>query len=72
MLLFKHKQHMQSCNTQSSKQRKIFAFKEKDYNTRLVELQELDISNPKMYIKPAPGNTVHVEKRKSCCVRVHL
>jgi len=31
MLLFEHKQHYQS-----SKQRKIFAFKEKDYNKRLV------------------------------------
>jgi len=36
MLLFEHKQHYQSYNAQSSKQRKIFAFKEKDYNKRLV------------------------------------
>jgi len=28
MLLFDHKQHLQSNNTQSSKQRKIVAFKE--------------------------------------------
>jgi len=32
---FEHKQHYQSYNAQSSKQRKIFAFKEKVYNKRL-------------------------------------
>jgi len=36
MLLFEHKQQYQSYNTQSSKQRKLFAFKEKDYKKRLV------------------------------------
>jgi len=41
MLLFEHKQHYQSYNAQSSKQRKIYAFKEKDYNKELVELHEL-------------------------------
>jgi len=39
MLLFEHKQHLQSYNAKSSKQRGIFAFNEivfKDYNKQLV------------------------------------
>jgi len=60
MLLFEHKQHLQSYIAQSSKQRKIFAFKIsffKDYNKRLVGTTQVssqvsDITNPKIYIKP--------------------
>jgi len=81
MLLFEHKQHYQSYNTaQSSKQRKIFAFKEIVFyglqqtlvGTTQASCWVSDITNPKMYTNPAPGNTVHVEKRKSCCIRVRL
>jgi len=58
----------QSYNAQSSKQRKIFAFKEKDYNKRQVGTTEhssrvSDISNPKMCINPAPGNTQSMLRR---------
>jgi len=57
MLLFEHVQHYESYNTQSSKQRMIFAFKDKDYNKQLeVTTQHSswvsDITNPKMNINP--------------------
>jgi len=68
MLLFEHKQQSQSYNAQSEKQRKIFAFKEKDYNNQLVgttrhSSRVSDISNPKMYINPAPGKTHSMLRR---------
>jgi len=54
VLLFEHKQQYQIYNAQRSKQRKIFAFKEKDYNRRLVGTTRAssrvsDITNPKIY-----------------------
>jgi len=69
MLHFEHKQHYQSYNAQSSKQRKIFAFKEKDYNSRLVGTIRHsslvgDVTNPKMYIiSPAPRNMQSMLRR---------
>jgi len=59
MLLFEHKQQYQSYNSQSSKQREIFAFTEKDYNKWLVGTTGhsswvSDITNPKMCINPTP------------------
>jgi len=54
MLLFEHKQQYQIYNAQRSKQRKIFAFKEKDYKrlagTTRASSRVSDITNPKIYI----------------------
>jgi len=69
MLLFELKKQYQSYNAHkpSSKQRKIFAFKEKDYNKRLVgttrHSKVSDISNPKIYINPTPENTQSMLRR---------
>jgi len=61
MLLFEHKQQYLS-KLQRSK------FKAKDYNKRQVGTTEhssrvSDISNPKMCINPAPGNTQSMLRR---------
>jgi len=68
MWMFEHKQHYQSYNTQSSKQKKIFALKEKDYNKRLVGTTQhssrvSDITNPKMYLNSTPGNKQSMLRR---------
>jgi len=72
-MLLEHKQHVQSYNALSSKQRKIFAFKEivfKDYNKWLLDTIQAFMYN---LHKPRPWeHTVHVEKRKSCCSQAHL
>jgi len=72
MFLFEHEQHYQSYNAQSSKQRKILAFKEKDYNKR--DIPPRLVTSPTLNVhKPRPReHSVHVEKRKSGCMRVHL
>jgi len=61
MLLFEHKHHYQSYNVKRSKQRKIFPFKENDYKKWLVGTTQhssrvSEITNPKMYLNPAPSS----------------
>ncbi|XDV44127.1 hypothetical protein PO909_012462 [Leuciscus waleckii] len=67
MLLFEHKQHLQSYNAQSLKQRKIFSFF-KDYNKRLVGTTRhsswvSDITNPNTLTPPPETHTVQVPTR---------
>jgi len=74
MLLFEHKQHLQSYNAQSSMQREIFAFKETVFlRTTTNDWKGLhdipprvsDTTNPKIYINPAPWNTIYRLSRQN-------
>jgi len=72
MLLFEHKQHLQSYIAQSLKQTEIFSSTEiafKDYNKWLIGklLHEFVTSpNPNIYINPAPRNMRLSLRLKSC------
>ncbi len=67
MLLFEHKQYLQSYDAESSMQTEILSFKimavkaEQSLQLRLVGLLQAtsriaDITNPEIYINPALGN----------------
>jgi len=58
MLLFEHKQHLQSYDSQSSMQNEIYSFKEFSVQgLQQASSRVGDITNPKIYINPAPENT---------------
>jgi len=62
-MLFEHKQHYQSYNARLKVQSKgrYLLLKKRTTTNGWLGLQ--DITNPKMYINPAPGNTQSMLRR---------